>query len=405
MGVEAYFTDEPIRTDLISVVSAAYPSITLRTERGNKEVGFAANQLESGVAYAFEPASIAAMRMVVSLLQQGYRIDTSSEEFRAAGKIFPRGSFILRDERNPANLRHILSDLSEKYGVAVQSIHSAFPDNGQHGIGSEGVYSLKTPKVAILADEPVAQTSYGLLRFLLEHEGGVNAVPVSLQSLTTDVLDQINVLILPDGQASHYKKAFADWQLDELRDWISRGGILVCIGGASEFAADPDTKLTSSRIIGSEDKADNPPDKAPPKARQKPAQQSSAKSETANRKPIEVPGAIVRATINRDHFLTIGYDFDTLPLFVQGDAFFKPSETGANVLTFEGEKLKLSGFLWKGDTEELLRGTSALIDEPIEAGNVVLFNVEPGFRMIWTSTVRLLLNAIVYGPSQPQESD
>jgi hypothetical protein len=267
------------------------------------------------------------------------------------------------------------------------------------------VYSLKTPKVAILADEPVAQTSYGLLRFLLEHEGGVNAVPVSLQSLTTDVLDQINVLILPDGQASHYKKAFADWQLDELRDWISRGGILVCIGGASEFAADPDTKLTSSRIIGSEDKADNPPDKAPPKARQKPAQQSSAKSETANRKPIEVPGAIVRATINRDHFLTIGYDFDTLPLFVQGDAFFKPSETGANVLTFEGEKLKLSGFLWKGDTEELLRGTSALIDEPIEAGNVVLFNVEPGFRMIWTSTVRLLLNAIVYGPSQPQESD
>ena len=405
MGVEAYFTDEPIRTGLTSLVSATYPSITLRTEKGNKEVSFAASQLESGVAYAFEPASVAAMRMVVSLLQQGYRIDTSSEEFRAAGKIFPRGSFILRDERNPANLRHILSDLSEKYGVAVQSIHSAFPDNGQHGIGSEGVYSLKTPRVAILADEPVAQTSYGLVRFLLEHEGGVNAVPVSLQSLTTDVLDQVNVLILPDGQASHYKKAFADGQLDELRDWVSRGGILVCIGGASEFAADPDTKLTSSRIIGSQDKPDNPPDKAPPEVRQKPAQQSSAKTETANRKPIEVPGAIVRARVNRHHFLTIGYDFDTLPLFVQGDAFFKPSETGANVLTFEGEKLKLSGFLWEGDTEELLRGTSALIDEPIEAGNVILFNAEPGFRMIWTSTIRLLLNAIVYGPSQPQESD
>jgi hypothetical protein len=132
---------------------------------------------------------------------------------------------------------------------------------------------------------------------------------------------------------------------------------------------------------------------------------SSTKKETATRKPIEVPGAIVRATINRAHFLTIGYDFDALSLFIQGNAFFKPSETGANVLTFEGNKLKLSGFFWEGNTEELLRGTCALIDEPIDAGNVVLFNSEPGFRMIWTSTIRLLLNAIVYGPSQPRESD
>ena len=111
------------------------------------------------------------------------------------------------------------------------------------------MYALKTPKVAILADEPVGPTSYGLVRFLLEHECGLNAVPVSLENLDDrrPRHDQINVLILPDGQASHYKKAFADAQLDDLRDWVSRGGVLVCIGGASEFAADPDTKLTSSR--------------------------------------------------------------------------------------------------------------------------------------------------------------
>jgi hypothetical protein len=46
-----------------------------------------------------------------------------------------------------------------------------------------------------------------------------------------------------------------------------------------------------------------------------------------------------------------------------------------------------------------------LIDEPIDGGRVILFNFEPGFRMIWTSTIKLLLNAIVYGPSQPEKSD
>jgi hypothetical protein len=404
MGVEAYFTDEPVRTDVMSVDSVAYPNITVHNSKGVREETFASDRLEPGVAYAFEPASVAAMRMAISLLEQGYRVDTSNEVFRAAGKNFPRGSFILRDERNPGSLRQILADLSGKFGVPVQSVHSAFPDNGLHGIGSEEAYSLKAPKVAILADEPVAQTSYGLMRFLLERKCGVDAVPVSLENLTTAALLEINVLILPDGDASHFKKAFNDKHLDQLRDWVSRGGVLICIGGASEFAADPDTKLTSSRLIGSEDKPDTNPEKAPPEPRQKPARPSYTSKESANRKPIEVPGAIVQAKVNRDHFLTIGYDFDALPLFVQGNAFFKPSETGANVLTFEGEKLKLSGFFWAGDTEQLLRGTCALIDEPIDAGNVILFNSEPGFRMIWTSTIRLLLNAIVYGPSQARES-
>ena len=122
-------------------------------------------------------------------------------------------------------------------------------------------------------------------------------------------------------------------------------------------------------------------------------------------KPIELPGSIVKAKVNRDLFLTIGYDSEFLPLFIQGNVFFKPSETGANALTFEGDKLKISGFFWEGNTEQLLRGSSALIDEPIDAGHVILFNFEPGFRMIWTSTVRLLLNAIIYGPAQPHKSD
>jgi len=405
MGVEAYFTDEPIRTDVEeSVDSVAYPNIAVHNSKGVEEETFPNDRPEQGVAYAFEPASIAAMRMAISLLEQGYRVDTSNEMFRAAGKNFPRGSFIVREERNPATLRQVLADLSGRFGVPVQSIHSAFSDNGLPGIGSEAAYSLKAPKVAILVDEPVTQTSYGLMRFLLERKCGLDAIPVPLENLTAAALAEINVLILPDGDAAHFKKAFNDKHLDDLHDWVSRGGVLICIGGASEFAADPDTKLTSSRLIGSEEKTDTNTEKAPSEPRQKPARPSSTSKEPANRKPIEVPGAIVQAKVNRDHFLTVGYDFDALPLFVQGDGFFKPSETGANVLTFEGEKLKLSGFFWAGDTEQLLRGTSALIDEPIDAGNVILFNSEPGFRMIWTSTIRLLLNAIVYGPSQPRES-
>jgi hypothetical protein len=289
--------------------------------------------------------------------------------------------------------------------VTVQSIRTSLPDNSRRGIASESDFSLKAPKVALLADQPVEQSSYGLMLFLLGQESGLQIVPVSLESLTRDVLDQINVLILPNGQASRYKKDFEESQLGDLRDWVSHGGILICIGGASEFAADPETKLTPVRLVGSEEKSETSTEKPPAEPRQKSDRPSSQNKESANRKPIEVPGSIVKAKVNRDHFLTIGYDSDTLPLFVQGNVFFKPSETGANALTFEGDKLRISGFFWEGNTEQLLRGTSALIDEPVDEGSVILFNFEPGFRMIWTSTLRLLLNAIVYAPSQPHKSD
>jgi hypothetical protein len=405
MGVEAYSTDEPIRSD-VTAVPPASPNLSAGIANHVPAESSTTSRVEPGVAYAFEPSSVRAMRMAIELLGQGYRVETSNEAFRAGGKDLSRGSFILWAERNPSNLHKILTDLSEKYGVTVHSIHTSLPDNSRRGIASESDFSLKAPKVALLADGPVEQSSYGLMLFLLGQECGLQIVPVSLESLTRDVLDQINVLILPDGQASRYKTNFEESRLGDLRDWVSHGGILICIGGASEFAADPETKLTPVRLVGSEEKSETSTEKPPTEPpRQKTDRPPSQKKESANRKPIEVPGSIVRAKVNRDHFLTIGYDSDTLPLLVQGNVFFKPSETGANALTFEGDKLRISGFFWEGNTEQLLRGTSALIDEPVGEGSVILFNFEPGFRMIWTSTIRLLLNAIVYAPSQAQKSD
>ena len=405
MGVEAYSTDEPVRADVTAIPAAQIGAVGDVKHDQAESSSSAANRVEPGIAYAFAPSSVSAMRMAILLLRQGYRMETSNETFRAGDKDMPRGSFVLWEERNPSNLREILSDLSANEGVPIQSIHSSLPDTNRRGIASELAFSLKPPKVAVLADEPVEQTSYGLLLFLLQQKCGLEVVPVSLENLTRNVLDQINVVIMPNGEASRFKKLFGESQLGDLRDWVSHGGILICLGGAGEFAADPDSKLAPTRIVGSEEKSDSSADKTPAETQQKQDRPPSQKKESGSHKPIGLPGSIVNAKVNRDHFLTIGYESDTLPLFVQGDVFFKPSETGANVLTFEGEKFRVSGFFWEGNTEQLLRGSSALIDEPIAAGRVILFNFEPGFRMIWTSTVKLLLNAIVYGPSEPQNTD
>src|SRR6516164_9827784 len=408
MGVETYSTDEPVQADIVEPVEHRQIASSASPGVGKNEPAQAG--LPDGVAYVFEANSPQSMRLAVYLVQSGYRVDTSNDRFRASDQNFPRGSFILLKERNPADLSQVLGQLAVQYGVTVRSVSSALSDDDDSGIGSEKIFSLKIPKAAVLAGEPGNQTSYGLLRFLLKQEYGIDLVPVPLSNLTTDVLRNFNVLILPNGEVSEYKKELDEQQLGDLRGWVSEGGVLICIGGASEFAANAETKLTSSRTLGTvekaadEDKSGGSSDKSTEETAKK-QKDSGAKKEVADRKPLEVPGAIVRARVNHDHFLTIGYQDDDLPLLVQGNAFFERSNTGANVLTFDGAELKISGFFWEGNTEELLRGTSALIDEPIDKGRVILFDCEPGFRMIWTSSIRLLLNAIVYGPSQPIKED
>src|ERR1700733_343724 len=183
------------------------------------------------------------------------------KDFGRATRIWLPAGFFFWEERNPGNLREVLTNLSDECGVTVQSIHSSLPDTNRRGIGSEEDFPLKSPKVAVLADEPGEQTSYGLLLFLLEQKYGLEVVPVSIEKLTRDVFDRINVLLLPDGEASRYKKAFDEDQLGNLREWISHGGVLICLGGASEFAADPDTKLSPTRIVGSDEKPDASADK------------------------------------------------------------------------------------------------------------------------------------------------
>jgi hypothetical protein len=58
--------------------------------------------------------------------------------------------------------------------------------------------------------------------------------------------------------------------------------------------------------------------------------------------------------------------------------------------------LTISGFVWEGNTERLLNGTAALIDEPTGRGHVILFADEPFFRGIFRSTTRQFFNSILF---------
>ena len=390
------------------------------------------------ISYIIPYVTDSASAMVIKLLQSGFRVAVATKTLNAAGRNWPRGTFVVRVTRNPETIHDAIAKLAVEMGVNITAANTGFAEEGDTGVGGESVISLHAPKIAIVADEAVDQTSYGSIWWTLDRYGMV-FTPMTVASIKNGGLKDYNVLIMPDGSASRYMALFGTGGVSSLKDWISDGGTLITARGASVFAALKDVGLTTSKLVGSdadeeknktsgtdEKKPEPTPSPSPSvrraenknqpvEANPNPSSEElksdkadgvspslppiASPSADANKVPVALPGSIMRATVDRTTHLTYGLEQDELPVLVASGFFFRYSKEGSNALVFDAKPKKpltLSGFVWEGNTERLLSGTSYIIDEPRGAGHVVLFAEEPFFRGIFRATTRPFFNSIAF---------
>ena len=373
-------------------VARAAP-LALRDRKGGVALDLSGH-IEGGrarTAYVWSCTQDGALRLALRLLQEDFKVATSTRILRAGNQDFPRGSFIARIERNPAALHDRIAALARTSGVTVVAINSAFTDRGDTGVGSENVVSLKRPKIAVLVDGPVSPTCYGWLWFLLERRLGLRFTAVRAQSVASADLERYNVIVIPDGGGAGLASAIGEGGIGKLKGWVTRGGVLVCLDDAAEFPTLKSVGLSSAWPVGVARKEKKEEEEA-----EKEAEPDSVRE--AERRPQYVPGTIFWASLDPRHFLCYGFETPRLPVMLQGRLFLKPSKDGANPLRFERTPLKLAGWAWP-ETERRLQGTAFAVDEPTGAGHVIMLEGPVTFRLFWRSTERLLLNAIAYGPA------
>jgi hypothetical protein len=327
-------------------------------------------------AYVIPVGSDSAQQIVFDLLAEGYRVGTAVPPFDAGGRAFAGGSFIVRVERNPAELHRRIRELATARGADVVAVDTAFSMQGITGIGSESVFALPAPKILVATGDGVNPSSYGAISFLFEKTFEIDFVPVAVSRIESVDLSEFNVVIFPSGAAEKYGKILGVAAKAKLKTWVQAGGTMICLGGAIEMVIDSGEDWTSVKRV-------------------EPVEDDGGGVEKTR---WQVPGALLRTALDFDHFLSFGYTSDQLPFWVDTDVFFTASETGTNVLTFTEESLWLSGVVWPDNTERLIAGTAAVVDEPLGDGHVILFSDEPGYRSLWHGTTRMLLNAILYGP-------
>ncbi|HEV2765330.1 MAG TPA: hypothetical protein VGV38_20275, partial [Pyrinomonadaceae bacterium] len=444
-GVETFWTEDAPEVSLSPV--------RLEQSGGGEQVGGRGLQwpasLRAGgvtgrahVAYVIPYERNGAASLVARLLREDFKLAVTTKQLNAGGRDWPRGTVVVRVSRNPESLHQRIAELAQQTGTDVFAVNTGFSERGETGVGSETVVSLKRPRIVVVADEPVSVNSYGAMWWLFDRYG-VDFTPMTVSALRNARLDQYNVVILPDGSPGRYMSMLGKPGVDALRAWVERGGTLVCIKGAAVFAALKDVSLTSARLVGSDEDepADKKPDDSDAQAQASPSpspEQTSTSSRTGararqgvtpdpqsadaaqtekmegappdlppiaspsarpGRVPEAVPGAIFRATVDRSTPLTYGYEQTTLPVLVDSGYFFRPSKEGTNAVVFDADSsrpLRLAGFIWPGNTEQLLRGTAYVIEEPTGSGHVVLYAEDPNFRAIWRSTTRLFFNSFLF---------
>ena len=348
-------------------------------------------------AYLFGNGSEAGTRLAMRLLGEGFRVSVATQPITAGGATYPRGTFVVRVQRNPARVHERVAALAQEVGAEVSAIHSAFPDSGQYGVGSETVVAIKAPKVLLAAGEGVEQTAFGAIWFYFERELRVPVTPINVGSIASADLSSYNVLIIPDGRPGRIFQELREGGASRLKSWVEGGGTVIAIGDAVDLLSRKDVGLATLAHVSEDSAAAKDTVLSDG---QRPSPPLVSPTAVGGKKPEYIPGSIFRATLDQTHWLTFGYDRDQLPVFLETSTLFKPSEKGANPVVFTGPDLLLSGWSWPRNTEKHLQKAVWAAVESVGSGRVVLFAGNPVYRGFWRGPAKLLTNAVLFAPNR-----
>jgi hypothetical protein len=411
-GVEAWHTDDtaPVSGELLTLPANGSALALAGGITG-------ANPARS--AYVFRAEGRGAAKLAYHLLNEGYRVASSSLALEAGGTNYASGTFVVRVARNPASLHQRIAQLATEHGVQVTGVNTAFAESGQFGIGSESIADLQAPRIALVGDNGISQTAYGSTWWTFERRYGLTFTPVTTNWLASGNLSDFNVIVIPHGFAGSLNGILGQGGATRLRTWMQSGGTLITMGGASAWAANANVNLTSARLVGPapDAKPDTTgfqapkPDTTPASVRARQTERATAGVRPVedllavtspggtNASPVGLPGSHVDVVLDRTSFLTFGYEQPRLTVLMEGSNFFTLSKDGVNAMVFAPTgPLIRSGFAWPDNTERLLRNTAFLIHEPIGGGHLVMFANDPFFRGWWRALDKAVMNAILLGP-------
>jgi hypothetical protein len=356
--------------------------------------------LAAGKVGYLMPWGAAAISLSADALRQGIRITSVGGAFTLNGRRYPIGTAFVRNAGNPADLNARLAALAAKHRAELVPIDSTWVEDGT-SLGSNDVAALKTPRVLLAWDTPTSTLSAGWARYALERRFGVDVTAVRTGSLGRANFADYDVIVLPSG---NYAGQINEGVLNRIKDWLRGGGTVVTIAEATRWATGSSVGLLETTGLLKDGRPDVPPPTGGSgggnNAAPKPGEFDYDKAIQPEReRPASQPGAILRVTLDTNHWLTAGHDAET-QVMIEGNRVFAPLKlnNGRNVGVYAAkDKLIASGLIWP-DAQDILVQKAFLMHQPFGQGHVIAFAEEPNYRAFTESTMLLFMNAVMLGP-------
>ncbi len=195
-----------------------------------------------------------------------------------------------------------------------------------------------------------------------------------------------------------------------LHDWVDAGGTLVALGEASRWLTREKVGLLDTKT----ELRDGRPEAEPPRDGKEDEEKAEATEKEGKPEPFElekaiqpererpdaVPGALLRVTLDPEHWLAAGTDGE-IHAIVESRRVFTPLklDKGTNVGVYaRKDQVVGSGLVWD-DVRDLLAQKAFLMHQPIGEGHVVAFAEDPNHRGYAEATELLFMNAVLLGPA------
>ena len=359
---------------------------------------------QASVAYLVPWGSAPAVRFLAGALRAGLSVKSNDKAFTNIEAEYPAGTLILDVADNPPDIHGIVESLAAQTGANVVSVNDSWVTDGP-SFGSANVVRFNIPKIAMAWDRPTASYSAGNTRFVIERQFDFPVTPIRVNRLRTADLSRYQVLILPLMSGAGYKAALGESGIDNLKGWVERGGVLISLGNATRFLADPDVDLIAIRrekavVEVEEDEKDDEDSEEATVDGQYLTELEEYEEQIVplDDDPDSVAGVLVRADVDQEHWLTAGVA-PVVNVLVRGTDVYTPIRLndGFNVARFQGpDDLLASGYLWEENRRQLAY-KPFLVSQSQGAGQVIAFTQDPTVRAYMDGLNVMLMNAIFRG--------
>ena len=315
--------------------------------------------------YAFRDETNSSLYALFALLKSGvraYRIAGTGQE--------PDTIYLPRQSK----IDTVLAQLTAKLPIDVKAVNE---------VPQGPALEVKLPRIA-LYQSWIPSMDEGWTRFILDQNGIPYTRVVDADIRKGNLNARFDVLLIPDNAPSaitsgrygrgeesegpqappEFRGGLGEAGMASLRGFAEAGGTVVALNKASAVYTGKDTRVVNAL------------DGVAPK-------------------DFYIPGSILQVAVDTSNPLAFGSQ-PTVPIFFEQSPSFRVSGDVQSVATYTSEKPLLSGWILGG---QYLRGTSALVNEPLGKGHVILFGFRPQYRAQSEVTYRFLFNALLYATS------